>query len=162
MALQFLLNLFIAVLWMLLKDEESIQLTTFFTGFCIGIVVLYLMHRFFGTAFYLRRLIAIIKLILLFFKELVLSTSLVLKQVMSPKMDITPGIFTYKTNLKSEAEVTALALLLTLTPGSVVIDISPNNDIFYIHATDMGKTRQSILKSMDSFEHAIKEVTRND
>lgn len=162
MAFQFLLNLFIAVLWMFLKDEETIHLTTFFTGFVIGIVVLYLMHRFFGTAFYLRRLVAILKLSMLFFKELVLSTLLVLRQVMSPKMNITPGIFTYKTKLKSEAEVTTLALLLTLTPGSVVIEVSPDNDLFYIHATDMGKTREAILKSMDSFESAIKEVTRHD
>lgn len=162
MALQFLLNLFIAVLWMLLKDEKAIHLTTFFTGFFIGIVVLYLMHRFFGTSFYLRRVMAIVKLILLFFKELFMSTVLVLQQVMRPRLNITPGIFTYKTNLKTDGEITALALLLTLTPGSVVIEVSPDNDLFYIHATDMGKTRESILKSMNSFENAIKEVTRYD
>lgn len=160
MSSQFLLNLFIAVLWMLLKDENEIHLTTFFSGFLIGIVVLYLMHRFFGTPFYLRRVVAIIKLILLFLKELVMSSILVFKQILSPKMDITPGIFTYKTELKSETEVTALALLLTLTPGSVVMEVSPAGNVFYIHATDMGDTRLAILKSMQSFEDAIKEVTR--
>lgn len=160
MSSQFLLNLFIAVLWMLLKDENEIHLTTFFSGFLIGIVVLYLMHRFFGTPFYLRRVVAIIKLILLFLRELIMSSILVFKQILSPKMDITPGIFTYKTDLKSETEVTALALLLTLTPGSVVMEVSPAGNVFYIHATDMGDTRLSILKSMQSFEDAIKEVTR--
>lgn len=160
MSSQFLLNLFIAVLWMLLKDENKIHLTTFFSGFLIGIVVLYLMHRFFGTPFYLRRVVAIIKLILLFLRELIMSSILVFKQILSPKMDITPGIFTYKTDLKSETEVTALALLLTLTPGSVVMEVSPAGNVFYIHATDMGDTRLSTLKSMQSFEDAIKEVTR--
>ncbi|HIX42284.1 MAG TPA: Na+/H+ antiporter subunit E [Candidatus Kurthia intestinigallinarum] len=160
MSSQFLLNLFIAVLWMLLKDENKIHLTTFFSGFLIGIVVLYLMHRFFGTPFYLRRVVAIIKLILLFLRELIMSSILVFKQILSPKMDITPGIFTYKTDLKSETEVTALALLLTLTPGSVVMEVSPAGNVFYIHATDMGDTRLSILKSMQSFEDVIKEVTR--
>ena len=160
MSSQFLLNLFIAVLWMLLKDENKIHLTTFFSGFLIGIVVLYLMHRFFGTPFYLRRVVAIIKLILLFLRELIMSSILVFKQILSPKMDITPGIFTYKTDLKSETEVTTLALLLTLTPGSVVMEVSPAGNVFYIHATDMGDTRLSILKSMQSLEDAIKEVTR--
>lgn len=160
MSSQFLLNLFIAVLWMLLKDENEIYLTTFFSGFLIGIVVLYLMHRFFGTPFYLRRVVAIIKLILLFLKELVMSSVLVFKQILSPKMNITPGIFTYKTKLKSDTEVTTLALLLTLTPGSVVMEVSPSGNVFYIHATDMGDARLSILKSMKSFEDAIKEVTR--
>lgn len=160
MSSQFLLNLFIAVLWMLLKDENEIYLTTFFSGFLIGVVVLYFMHRFFGTPFYLRRVVAIIKLILLFFKELVMSSVLVFKQILSPKMTITPGIFTYKTDLKTDTEVTTLALLLTLTPGSVVMEVSPSGNVFYIHATDMGETRLSILKSMRSFEEAIKEVTR--
>lgn len=145
---------------MLLKDENEIYLTTFFSGFLIGVVVLYFMHRFFGTPFYLRRVVAIIKLILLFFKELVMSSVLVFKQILSPKMTITPGIFTYKTDLKTDTEVTTLALLLTLTPGSVVMEVSPSGNVFYIHATDMGETRLSILKSMRSFEEAIKEVTR--
>ncbi len=161
MASQFILNLLIAVLWMLLQDEDGIHLTTFFSGFFIGMVVLYLMHRFFGTAFYLRRLFAVIKLILLFNRELIMSSALVIRQICSPKLNITPGIFTYKTELKYETEVAALAILLTLTPGSVVMEVSPEGNVLYIHATDMGAARVSILKSMGQFEKAIMEVTRN-
>jgi len=36
---QFLLNLFIATLWLLLKDEPTAQFSTFFAGFLIGIFI---------------------------------------------------------------------------------------------------------------------------
>ena len=79
--------------------------------------ILYAMHRFYGTQFYLRRVFSIIKLLWLFNWELFLSSYSVLRQITTPKLNITPGIFTYKTVLKGDWEITALALLLTLTPA---------------------------------------------
>lgn len=160
MPTQFLLNLFIAVLWMLLKDENEAHFTTFFTGFLIGILILYLMHRFFGMQFYLKRIFAVGKLISIFVWELILSSLLVLRQICSPKLNITPGIFTYKTALLGEGEITTLALLLTLTPGSVVMEVSPNGRKFYIHAMDIEKSKGSVLRSIENFEKVIMEVTR--
>ena len=157
---QFILNLFIATLWLLLKDEPKAQFSTFFAGFLIGVFILYVMHRFFGTQFYLRRVWKVIKLILLFIKELILSSYVVLKQVLTPNLQITPGIFTYKTQLKSDWEVTTLALLLTLTPGSVVMEVSEEGNLFYIHAMDMEQTKKEVIRSIGKFERAIMEVTR--
>lgn len=160
MPTQFLLNIFIAVLWMLLKDENEAYFTTFFTGFFIGIVILYLMHRFFGMQFYLKRIFAIGKLLSIFIWELILSSLLVLRQICSPKLKITPGIFTYKTVLQGEGEITTLALLLTLTPGSVVMEVSPSGKEFYIHAMDIEKSKGDVLRSIGNFEKVIMEVTR--
>lgn len=160
MPTQFLLNIFIAVLWMLLKDENEAHFTTFFTGFLIGILILYLMHRFFGMQFYLKRIFAVGKLVSIFVWELILSSLLVLRQICSPKLNITPGIFTYKTALQGEGEITTLALLLTLTPGSVVMEVSPNGRKFYIHAMDIEKSKGSVLRSIENFEKVIMEVIR--
>ncbi len=157
---QFILNLFIATLWLLLKDEPQAQFSTFVSGFIIGMFILYIMHRFFGTQFYLRKMIKLFKLILLFIKELILSSVSVLKQVLTPKLTITPGIFTYETKLKGDWEITTLALLLTLTPGSVVMEVSEEGDLFYIHAMDMEQTKQEVIRSIGKFEQAILEVTR--
>ena len=157
---QFILNLFIATLWFLLKDEPEAQFTTFVTGFLVGIVILYVMHRFFGTQFYLRRVAKIFKLILLFIRELLMSSMSVLKQILTPNLKITPGIFTYETRLTGDYEVTALALLLTLTPGSVVMEVSEEGNLFYIHAMDIEKSKEAVIRSIDKFEQAILEVTR--
>ncbi|MDM5331834.1 Na+/H+ antiporter subunit E [Ureibacillus composti] len=157
---QFLLNLFIALLWLLLVDEPIPQFTTFLTGFIVGIGILYVMYRFFGTQFYLRRVMKIIYLIQLFIKELVTSSFSVMKQILTPNLKITPGIFTYRTNLTGEWEVTALALLLTLTPGSVVMEVSEEGDVFYIHAMDIEESKEAVIQSIGKFEKAILEVTR--
>ncbi|MBK3497280.1 Na+/H+ antiporter subunit E [Viridibacillus sp. YIM B01967] len=160
MPAQLLLNIFIAVLWMLLKDEDAPHFSTFMTGFVVGIGILYLMHRFFGTQFYLKRLFALLKLLFLFVWELLLSSVLMLKQICSPKLKIKPGIFTYKTVLNGDLEITTLSLLLTLTPGSVVMEVSPEGDLFYIHAMDLEKSKADVLRSIENFEKAIMEVTR--
>lgn len=160
MPAQFLLNLFIAFLWMLLQDEEELRITTFIAGFLVGIGIIFLMHRFFGTQFYLRRLFSIMKLILIFISELTLSSVLIIKQILSPKLQIKPGIFTYKTALRGDWEITTLAMLLTLTPGSVVMEVNPSGDMFYIHAMDIEKSKEDVLRSIEKFEKAIMEVTR--
>ncbi|WP_342599344.1 Na+/H+ antiporter subunit E [Psychrobacillus sp. FSL H8-0483] len=160
MSAQFLLNLFIAFLWMLLKDEDELKLTTFFSGFIVGIVIVFLMHRFFGSQFYLRRLFSIIKLVFIFISELATSSVLISRQILSPKLNIKPGIFTYKTELRGDWEITTLAMLLTLTPGSVVMEVNPEGNMFYIHAMDIEKSKADVLRSLTKFEKAIMEVTR--
>ncbi|MFJ7983038.1 Na+/H+ antiporter subunit E [Lysinibacillus xylanilyticus] len=160
MAMQFILNLFIAALWLLLQDEVIPQFSTFLMGFIVGIGILYAMHRFYGTQFYLRRVFSIIKLLWLFNWELLLSSYSVIRQITTPKLNITPGIFTYKTALRGDWEITALALLLTLTPGSVVMEVSEEGDMFYIHAMDIEQSKEAVIRSIGKFEQAIMEVTR--
>ncbi|SPU21210.1 monovalent cation/H+ antiporter subunit E [Niallia circulans] len=157
---QLLLNILIAFLWVLLQDEDQFYFSTFFAGYLVGIGILYVMRRFFFNEFYLHRLFAVVKLLIIFIRELFYSSVVLIKQILSPKLKITPGIFTYRTELKSDVEITALALLLTLTPGSVVIEISPSNDVFYIHAMDIPESKNSVLRAMTTFEKAIMEVTR--
>ncbi len=136
------------------------NLLLFLMGFIVGIGILYAMHRFYGTQFYLRRVFSTIKLLWLFNWELLLSSYSVLRQITTPKLNITPGIFTYKTELKGDWEVTALALLLTLTPGSVVMEVSEEGDLFYIHAMDIEQSKDAVIRSIGKFEQAIMEVTR--
>lgn len=160
MPAQFLLNLFIALLWMLLKDEEVFRFPTFVAGFIIGIVIVFLMRRFFGGRFYLHRLYSVLKLVLLFISETLQSAVPVIKQVLSKEIDLEPGIFRYETILRGEWEVPTLALLLTLTPGSVVMEVTPEGNVFYVHAMDIKKFRGSLERSLGKFEKAIMEVTR--
>lgn len=160
MPAQFLVNLFIAILWVLLKDEDRLYMSTFFVGYGVGVVIVFLMNRFFGSPFYLRRFYGTVKLILLFISELLQSSYFVIQYILKPKMKMKPGIFKYETILKGEWEVTALALLLTLTPGSVVMEVNPEGDTFYIHAMDLVMSKDNLIRSLGKFEKAIMEVTR--
>lgn len=160
MSAQFLLNLFIAFLWVLFKDEMTFQFETFIDGFLIGIVIVFLMRRFFGGRFYLARFFAAIKLILIFISETFQSAIPVLKEVLQPKIRVKPGIFRYETILTKDWEVTILSLLLTLTPGSVVMEVSHEGNVLYVHAMDVERFQGDLEKSLARFEKAILGVSK--
>ena len=158
MAIQLLINIFIAFLWMFLQDSFSVL--TFILGFFVGMFIIFSMRRFFPGKFYVRMVGAVFLLFLLFISESIMSTVDVIKQVLKPKIDITPGIFKLETDLKSDLEITLLAILITLTPGSVVMEVSPDHKTFYIHGLNLPESISSVKKSKLRFERAIKEVTR--
>ncbi|GKU83833.1 Na+/H+ antiporter subunit E [Niallia sp. NCCP-28] len=158
MPMQVLINLLIGVVWMFLQDSWGVL--TFFSGYLFGLLVLFLLRRYLPTKFYLETLFAVVKLFFVFIYELFTSSIVVIRQITRPKINISPGIFTLDTDLEGELEVSLLALLLNLTPGSVVVEVSPNSKQFYIHAMDIPVSRDSVFRSKEKFEHAIKKVTR--
>src|SRR5690625_7533384 len=95
MAGQFLLNLFIALLWVFLQDQNEFYFTTFGNGFIVGIFIVFLMRRFFGGQFYLIRLYSIIKLLFLFISVFLHSSVVVIRHILSLIIIIDSDIFTY-------------------------------------------------------------------
>ena len=66
-----------------------------------------------------------------------------------------------ETKLEGDWEVTALSLLITLTPGSVAMEVAPGGKLLYIHAMDMPSAQSTVVKTIIAFEKAIMGVTRN-
>ncbi|WDQ30371.1 Na+/H+ antiporter subunit E [Paenibacillus marchantiae] len=158
MAFQIVLNLIIAFVWMFLNNEWNG--VGFLTGYLLGLLLIGSMRRFFPQRFYIVRVWAIIKLIALLFKELVRASIEVIRQIVKPKLDIRPGIFTYQTQLSSDWEVTLLCLLISLTPGSLPLEISGNQRKLFIHALDIKDEKKMSDDIKNTFEKAIMEVTR--
>lgn len=158
MPMQILLNLLIAFLWMFLHDQWSIA--TFTVGYLIGMGFIFALRRFLPYKFYMIRLIAAARLVLLFIKELVMSTINVTKQVIRPKLNITPGIFRMETPLTSDWEITILCCLITLTPGSVVVEVAPQEGVLYIHTMAIPEDQIAVSAMKERFEKAIMGVTR--
>jgi multicomponent Na+:H+ antiporter subunit E len=158
MPVQILLNLAIAFIWM--SFHSAWDGGTFVIGYVIGLGLLFVLRRFLPQEFYFRRGIALIKLILLFHKELLLSGFFVAKELLRPKLNIRPGIVAVPTQLRTDWEITVFACLITLTPGTLTLEVSPNNDVLYIHSMDIPDTEQVILQIKNTFEKAIMEVTR--
>ncbi|TFE03776.1 Na+/H+ antiporter subunit E [Jeotgalibacillus salarius] len=158
MAFQVLLNFFLAFLWMFLTGSFSIS--SFIIGYLLGLLVIYVLRRFFQTRIYILRVWAILKLTLLFTYELIKANIEVLAIVLRPKMDLKPGIFKYDTKLEHGWEVTLLSLLITLTPGTLVVDVSDDNGTLYIHALNAADIKSNISSIREGFEKAIMEVSR--
>ncbi len=54
-------------------------------------------------------------------------------RVTHPKLPINPGIVKVKTKLKSDTALTFLANSITLTPGTMSVDIDREGGVLYIH-----------------------------
>lgn len=143
---------------MFLKNEYSGN--TFIIGYILGLLILIVFRHFFNERFYLLRVYAVIKLVLLFFRELLLSNIAVLKVILKPRLTITPGIFALETKLTKDWEITILANLITLTPGTLVVNVSADNKTLYIHAMDLADKQEAIDSIKNTFEKAIMEVSR--
>ncbi len=157
MSYQIILNMILALTWMFLTTSATGS--SFIIGYLLGAIILYLFRRFFDTPFYLRKVVAVSKLLLIFIKELFIANFDVFKTILRPKLELTPGIFTYETSLKKDWQITLLANLITLTPGTLVMDISPDNKTLYIHALNVGEISEMTDGIRNSFERVIKEVS---
>ncbi|WP_284140480.1 MULTISPECIES: Na+/H+ antiporter subunit E [unclassified Virgibacillus] len=158
MTFQIVINLIIAFMWMFLS--ESYSFASFVAGYLCGIFLLFLLRRFIPGRFYMHRVLSILKLILLFIKELLLSNIEIVKLVYTPKPEIEPGIFALPTDLKTDWEINLLANLITLTPGTLSVAISRDHSTIFIHAMDIDDIEESIQSIKNTFEKAIMEVTR--
>ena len=54
-------------------------------------------------------------------------------RVIHPRRPINPGIVKVKTNLKSDTALTFLANSITLTPGTLSVDIDQEKGFLYVH-----------------------------
>ena len=75
--------------------------------------------------------------------------------VLHPDMPIKPGIVKVRTKLKSESGVTALANSITLTPGTLTVDVANGNEL-YVHwlvveTTDVEKATEIIVSRFEFF-----------
>ena len=158
MALQILLNFFLAFVWMFMT--VSFSPAGFAIGFLVGLGIIIIMRRFFSYRLYTSRAWAVIKLFLLFLKELFMSSIQVLRIVIKPNMNLKPAIFELETKLEEDWEITLLSALITLTPGTLVIGISDDQKKLYIHALDFEDIDDAVSSIKDTFERAILEVSR--
>ena len=158
---QVVLNILIAFLWVLFQDEDSFQFSTFVSGFIIGLIVIYILHRFFGQAFYPKKIWIAIKFLGVYLYQLITSIISIINYILFKTRHMNPGLLTYETNLKNDWAITFLTILIIITPGSTVIRISKTTNKFFIHSIDVSeKEKESLLKSIKQYENLITEVSQ--
>ncbi len=82
----------------------------------------------------------------------------VARVVLSPKMPIKPGIIGIPLDVRSERGMTILANIITLTPGTVSLDISSDRKTLYIHTLDVGNVENLRREIKEDFERRVLEL----
>jgi multicomponent Na+:H+ antiporter subunit E len=154
----YLANILMALAWAAVTGSFSLPNLLF--GLALGAVALSLIREQVGSMGYFSRARRMISLMVMFVYELVLSSVRVAIMVLNPKMNLKPGIFAYPLKVDRDFEITLLANLITLTPGTLSVDVSDDRRTLYIHTvdcTDPEGLRQDIA---DGFERKILEAFR--
>lgn len=98
----------------------------------------------------------------LFVFELIKSAISVSILVLRPDMKLKYGIFAYETKLTNDSNITLLSNLITLTPGTLTLDISADRRVLLIHAIDCSDVEATKAGIRDGFERKIIEAFGND
>ena len=133
MKLVFNLWLTLLVIWLIANNSLSLEVVL--TGIALA-ALLALAFAPFSAAYGCIRwsprvLLNIVLYFAVFIEELVRANLSVLRLVLSPRIHIEPGIVEIQTNLKSPIGRLVLANSITLTPGTLVVDIK--GDTLFIH-----------------------------
>ena len=104
------------------------------------------------------RLIRLLFFIAFYFKELVISSVLLAWDIARPRKTFTHGIVAIDIELKNSTAVMALVNLLSMTPGSLSVYLTPDRKRLYIHAMYLEDPDRFKKKIKNSFENRIKRI----
>ncbi|MEO0495914.1 MAG: Na+/H+ antiporter subunit E [Pseudomonadota bacterium] len=154
----FLINILLAVAWGFVSGSFSV--VNLLLGFALGSAALWLIRGQVATEGYFTRSRRIISLFLLFLRELFMSAWSVAVLVCKPDMKLAPGIFAYPLQVDRDFEITLLANMITLTPGTLSVDVSTDRSTLFIHALDASNPDAARRDIAEGFERKIMEAFR--
>jgi multicomponent Na+:H+ antiporter subunit E len=128
----FALNLLIAVGWAAVAGGfAAVDLVVGFLG---GFLALWLTRPLFGPSPYFRRTFGALGLIVFFLYDLLRSSVAVVWDVITPEMQSRPRMVRMPLDCRDETEIMLTANLISLTPGTLTVDVSPDRRELVIHA----------------------------
>lgn len=155
----FVINVLLALAWAALTGNVS--LGNLLAGFALGFLVLFFTRRVIGAPGYTRKVWQVFTLALFFIRELIKANLRLAYDVLTPNFHMQPGVIAIPLDAQTDVEITLLAAMINLTPGSLTIDISADRSVMYLHAMYLGDDPDAYRRSVkDGFERRILEVTR--
>lgn len=152
----FTLNVLLALAWAALSSEFTPQ--NVLVGFVLGYLLLW---RFSGTLNqpnYFVKLPKFIAFLGFFLWELIKANVRVTLEVLTPKFHMRPAVVAIPLSVHNDLAITILANIITLTPGTLSLDISDDKRVLYVHALyvdDVDAFRRGIKQG---FERRVKEL----
>jgi len=147
----FILNLFLAIIWIILNREAGVF--QFLLGFGMGFFILFIFQRPLSTAAYVKRIKGFVKFIFVFIFLFISSNVNVAKVIIFyPKKDIVPSFISYPVDDLSHYESLLISQFITLTPGSVSVKLDESELI--IHRLNVEDIDQ-VIANLDKLKYLI-------
>ncbi len=154
----FLWNILLALIWAFMTGR--LAPTNILVGFVLGFVTLWMLQRPGERSRYFSKIFKVIGFLLWFAWEVLLSNLRVAHDVVTPRHRSRPGTLAIPLEVQTPLEITLFANLITLTPGTLSLDVSDDRKTLYIHAMfidDADELRRDIKEGL---EKKLLEVLR--
>jgi multicomponent Na+:H+ antiporter subunit E len=153
-----LLNFVMALTWAAVTGVFSARNLTI--GFLLGFLILLFADRTTERKSYVGRIIKLGGFMLFFLWELMLANIRMAHSVLLPSRTLRPGIIAIPLSARSDAEITLLANLISLTPGTLSLDVSTDRKTLYVHAMFIDDVDMMRYEIKAGFERRLLEVMR--
>lgn len=148
----------LSLAWMALTGDWSFAAAVF--SLALGFMLLRLARPLGGEGFRRVRLLRLPGFLLFFLKELVVANLKVAAAVIAPAGRLRPAIVAIPLTVDRDCEIALLANLISLTPGTLSLDVSPDRGTLYVHAMATESPDALRREIRDGFERRILEVFR--
>lgn len=129
----FAVNLLLTIVWAAFFG--SFDAITLGSGFVLSYAILWVLQPLTGgPSPYFLRLLYWVKLVILFHYELVVSSLQVFWDVITPGYNARPAIVEVPLDVKTDAGILLVTNLISLTPGTLSLDVSEDRKTLSIHA----------------------------
>jgi multicomponent Na+:H+ antiporter subunit E len=92
-------------------------------------------------------------------REMVLANLHLAWDAVTPTQLMHPAVLELPLDAKTDLEILLVGNLLTMTPGTLCMDVSPDHRIMYVHAM-YAEDRSSAIAHLKTLEHRILAVLR--
>ena len=152
----FLLNLFLATVYVILTDDLSAL--NLITGFAIGALVVTIYARATGRPSYLGKIGRLLRFSWYFLRILTKANLQVAWEIITPDFTMSPRIIRYPVQELSAVQTTTLANAITLTPGTLTVDVDEPGDYLHIHCM-YAADRDDAVRAIDELkDRLVQEV----
>ncbi|MEX0951300.1 MAG: Na+/H+ antiporter subunit E [Gammaproteobacteria bacterium] len=152
----FVWNIMLGLVWISLTGDFSGG--GLFTGFVFGYFVLALIARMSGEmSGYVHKIPQVAGFVLFYMGEIIKSNVRVAYEVLSPTHKMQPGVIGLPLEAESDAAITILANLITMTPGTLSLDVSNDRKMLFIHAMYIND-EDTLRKDLKNLERRVLDL----
>jgi len=151
-------NLLLALIWVAMSGH--FDAANLLLGFGFGYVVLYLLQRVVGRSAYFTKSVLLVRFVGFYALEVVRTNVRVAVDVVTPTSLAKPGIVAVPLDARTDVEITLLANLITMTPGSLSIDVADDRSVIYVHSMFLDDPEELRRTIKDDLERRVLELLR--
>lgn len=153
-----LLDLGAAVVWVAFTGNG--EFSNFISGFILADLILWFISPATKRPSFLRNVVRYIPFLLNFIKEYILSNVKIIKEILTPGYGFKPGIIAVPLEDMTDLQITCLSNMITLTPGTFTLDMSPDRKTLFVHAMYIDTVQEAVDEIKNGFERQVRETLR--